>query len=252
MSTVGPLTRSHPQAELTAVGESGVRVTGRTGDADRDWLLAHTLAARLHAEAEDTCTGALPTYESVLVEFDPARTGLERTLDLLEAALDDLDLDGPLHPDPRHFRVPVLYGSGAEEDPWGPDMARVAEVTGLGVHEIIERHSGSTYLIRCLGAPGGSPMVYGPDLGVPIPRLRSPRASVPQGAVSLAGLQATIAPTSAPGGWCVIGRTPLVQLDLGSPTLVPYRPGDTLRFVPVDEHEFRAREGAAMTPEEVA
>lgn len=250
--TTARFSRTHPRAKLAAVGESAVRVTGRTGDADRDWTLAHKLAARLHARADGPYTGALPTYESVLVEFDAVRTDLVRTLDDLEAALEDLDLDSPLHPDSRHFRVPVLYGAPEEEDPYGPEMARVAEITGLSAPEIIARHSEPTYVIRCLGAPGGSPMVYGPDLGVPVPRLSSPRPSVPQGAVSLAGLQATIAPTSAPGGWSVIGRTPLRQLDLSSETLVPYRPGDTLRFCTIDEDEFRARAGNPMIAEATA
>lgn len=243
------LSRTHLLAELTAVGESAVRVTGRTGDAERDWALAHKLAARLHAQTDSPFTGALPTYESVLVEFDPVRTDLERTFEDLENALEALDLDGPLHAESRHFRVPVLYGSPEEEDAYGPEMARVAEVTGLSAPEIIARHSEPTYLIRCLGAPGGSPMVYGPDLGTPVPRLRSPRARVPQGAVSLAGRQATIAPTSAPGGWSVIGRTPLSQLDLNSATLVPYRPGDTLRFFAVDHDEFQDRVGMPMIAE---
>lgn len=242
-------TRTHHLAELTAVGESAVRLTGRTGDAETDWLLAHKVAAVLHDRSDDRITGALPTYESVLVEFDPSRTELEATLEDLGAVLEGLDLDSPLHPESRRFRVPVLYGSCDEEDPYGPDMARVAELTGLDREEIISRHSRPTYLIRCLGAPGGSPMVYGPDLGVPVPRLRSPRVRVPQGAVSLAGRQATITPTSAPGGWCVIGRTPLRQLDLDSATLVPYRPGDTIEFVPVDEAEFRRRSGEQMTRE---
>lgn len=241
--------RSHPLAELIAVGESAVRITGRTGDVERDWTLAHKLADRLHARDGGPYTGALPTYESVLVEFDAVHTDLERTLEDLASALEDLDLDSPLHAHSRHFRVPVLYGTPDEEDPYGPDMARVCEVSGLSAPEIIARHSSPTYVIRCLGAPGGSPMVYGPDLGTPVPRLRSPRPSVPQGAVSLAGRQATIAPTSAPGGWCVIGRTPLRQLDLSSKTLVPYRPGDTLGFFSIGEDEFRARAGSPMTAE---
>src|SRR5699024_2368560 len=96
------------------------------------------------------------------------------------------------------------------------------------------------------GAPGGSPMVYGPDLGVPVPRLTSPRASVPQGAVSLAGLQATITPTTAPGGWSVIGRTPLSLLELTGAYLVPFRTGDTLRFYPIGTEEFHRRECERM------
>src|SRR5699024_11693328 len=113
-----------------------------------------------------------------------------------------------LHQRPRHFQVPVLYGTQDPSDPFGPDMRRVMETTGLALPEIVARHSEPTYVIRCLGAPGGSPMVYGPDLGAPVPRLTSPRASVPQGAESLAPLQGTTNPTPAPRGWTVSRQHP--------------------------------------------
>lgn len=250
--TAAEFSRSHPLAELTAVGESAVRVTGRTGDAERDWTLVHKLADHIHSRGAGPYTGAVPTYESVLVEFDASATDLERALEDLETSLQDLDVDSPLRPRPRHFRVPVLYGKQNPTDPFGPDMDRVVEITGLPLQEIIARHSEPTYIIRCLGAPGGSPMVYGPDLGAPVPRLTSPRTSVPQGAVSLAGRQATITPTTAPGGWSVIGRTPLRLLDLSGDALVPYRPGDTLQFFPIGPEEFGDREGGQMTAEVTA
>ena len=244
--TAAGLARVHHLADLVPVGESAVRVTGRTGDREKDWVLAHKLARSLHERTTGVSASAVPTYESVLVEFDASVTDLERVLDDLEASIQDLDVDGPLHQRPRHFQVPVLYGTQDPSDPFGPDMGRVMETTGLALPEIVARHSEPTYVIRCLGAPGGSPMVYGPDLGVPVPRLTSPRASVPQGAVSLAGFQATITPTTAPGGWSVIGRTPLRLLELTGDSLVPYRPGDTLRFFPIGTEEFHRREGERM------
>lgn len=235
-------------AEITAVGESAVRVEGRTGHAEQDWLLAHKLAAHLHAGESAIYTGALPTYESVLVEFDAVATDIDSVIADLTAALPTLDLDGPLLADPQHFRVPVLYGAlgrSQEHEP-GPDMTRVAELTGLSVEEVIARHIEPRYVVRCLGAPGGSPMLDGPQLSVTVPRLPSPRPSVPQGAVSLAGRQATITPATAPGGWCVIGQTPLRVLDLDSDSLVPYRPGDTLEFYSIGGDEFRELEGQSM------
>ena len=243
------LLQSHPHADLVRVGENAVRITGRTGDAEKDWRLAHAVSAQLHSRESVTYVSAVPTYESVLIEFDATTTDLGEVLEDLEDVLDHVHLDLPLRPQPRTFQVPVLYGDDDPENPYGPDMSRVMKITGLGAQEIIARHSESTYTIRCLGAPGGSPMVYGPDLGVPIPRLRSPRTRVPQGAVSLAGLQATIAPTVAPGGWSVIGRTPLQQLDLDDEHLVPYQPGDFLSFHPIDADAFLELEGRRMEAE---
>ncbi|MGZ4661916.1 MAG: carboxyltransferase domain-containing protein, partial [Arthrobacter sp.] len=78
----------------------------------------------------------------------------------------------------------------------------------------------------------------GPDFPLPVPRLKDPRLSVPAGAVAVAGRQAVIAPAAAPGGWCVIGQTPLVVLDASSEPLVPYVPGDLLRFQQIKPEEF--------------
>ena len=116
----------------------------------------------------------------------------------------------------------------------------------MSVDELIGRHTAKTYVIRCFGSPAASPMMDAPDLPVTVPRLSSPRASVPEGVVSLAGRQAVIAPASAPGGWQVIGRTPLRLLDPRGEPPVPYRPGDTLRFQRIGSDEFEARRGEAM------
>ena len=232
-------------AEISTAGESAVRVTGRTGDRERDWRLVHQLARHFTCSEVTGFVVAIPTYESVLLEFDAALTGHEEIIARIAETVPALDLDAPLHEDPRHFRVPVLYGGEG-----GPDLERVAEITGLSAEEVIAAHCAPTYTVRCLGAPGGSPMLDGPSLPVAIPRLASPRTHVPQGAVSLAGRQATITPAAAPGGWCVIGRTPLTVLDLDAEPLVPYRPGDTLRFEPASTREVERLAGARMTPEE--
>jgi allophanate hydrolase subunit 1 len=81
-------------------------------------------------------------------------------------------------------------------------------------------------------------MMDGPDFPFPVPRLKDPRLSVPAGAVSVAGRQAVIAPAKAPGGWCVIGQTPLTILDAAREPLVPYVPGDELRFRQIAEADF--------------
>ena len=101
-------------------------------------------------------------------------------------------------------------------------------------------------MIRCLGAPAGSPMMDGPDFPFPVPRLKDPRLSVPAGAVSVAGRQAVIAPAAAPGGWCVIGQTPLTVLDVAAEPLVPYVPGDTLRFQQIQPEEFAKYAGRKL------
>ncbi len=89
-------------------------------------------------------------------------------------------------------------------------------------------------------------MTDGPDFRVPIPRLAIPRLRVPPGAISVAGSQTVIGPVAAPSGWRQIGRTPLTILQTEDDNVVPYRPGDRVRFFPVDERAYAALLGTPM------
>lgn len=235
------------RAVVAACGPAALRVTGATGERERDWRLVHHLARRLADEQVVGVLGSIPTYESVLVEIDPAATDLQRVRAETERLIAAIDLDEPLSCAPRHFSVPVVYGGDS-----GPDLGRVAEITGLHTEDVIALHTEPLYTVRCLGAPGGSPMLDGPAFPVPVPRLASPRTNVPAGAVSVAGRQATITPARAPGGWCVIGWTPLAVMDLAEEPPVPYRPGDTLSFHRIDEATASRLAGARLQAGEAA
>ncbi|MGI6878063.1 5-oxoprolinase subunit B family protein [Microbacterium sp. gxy059] len=234
-------------ARIQPTGESALRVTGATGDRETDWRIAHMVARAVTTPGIEGVHTAIPTYESTLIEFDPLTTTAAAMSAIVQAVLGEIDPSQPLTRNPREFVVPVLYGGEG-----GPDLPDVAALTGLDEEEVVAAHLAPTYVIRCLGAPGGSPMLDGPDLPVPVPRLKSPRVHVPQGAVSLAGRQATITPAPAPGGWSLIGRTPLVVLDLDADPLVPYAPGDTLRFERIDEERFAELRGRRLEPAEAA
>lgn len=230
---------------IQATGESAIRVTGVSGDTEEDWRVVHKIARAVTVPGIDGVSCAIPTYESVLIEFDPEKTTLQAMHAIVQAVAGELDPDGPLTRSPRKFVVPVLYGGD-----YGPDLADIASLTGLSEEAVIAAHLAPTYVIRCLGAPGGSPMLDGPELPVPVPRLKSPRTHVPQGVVSIAGRQATITPAAAPGGWALIGRTPFTVLDLAAEPLVPYAPGDSLRFERIDEARFHELRGRRLTATE--
>jgi KipI family sensor histidine kinase inhibitor len=219
-------------------GDAALRVVVRTGDAEADWVTAHSLAGWLAATGIEGIYGAVPTYDSVLIEFDPFLTSAGQVRSFVSIGMRELEMAGPAVREPRRFEVPVVYGGE-----YGPDLERVATHQGLTVEDVVARHTAKTYVVRCLGAPAGSPMMDGPDFPYPVPRLKDPRLSVPAGAVSVAGRQAVIAPAVAPGGWCVIGQTPLTVLDAAREPLVPYLPGDELRFYPIREEDFGAFAG---------
>ncbi|RNE67314.1 5-oxoprolinase subunit B family protein [Cryobacterium tepidiphilum] len=225
---------------IAACGPAAIRVSGCSGDREQDWRVVHHLARSLARRGGLGLTGSIPTYESVLIEFDPMLVSATAVAERIRESLDAITPDEALSSAPQTFTIPVLYGGEM-----GPDLDDVARLIGLEAEDVIRVHQESNYTVRCLGAPGGSPMLDGP-FPVPVPRLSSPRASVPAGVVSVAGRQATVAPASAPGGWSVIGRTPLTLLDLTREPLVPYAPGDRIRFTRINEETFDALSGERL------
>lgn len=212
-------------------GDSAIMVTAARGDEAQRWETVHALADALEAAGIDGIHGLVPTYDTLLVEFDCVRVGHA----VVRRAIAQAARQGRTRsrPEPVRFVVPVVYGGEH-----GPDLAIVAEQLGLSEQEVIDAHSGADLTVRCLGAPAGAPMMDGPAFGKPVPRLASPRTSVPAGSVAVAGRQAVICPLPSPGGWPLLGRTPLRVLDLGAERLTAYRPGDRFRFVPIEAGDW--------------
>jgi len=230
-----------PVATISASGNAALRVSSALEDREAGWRLVHHLARFIDDARVPGVECVIPTYDAALIEIDPVESSLERMRSYLESVIARLDADRPLTETPRLFEVPVLYDLDGELD-----LRMVAEAQGLSAADIVRLHSEPSYVVRCLGAPGGSPMLDGPAFPLPVPRLSSPRASVPQGVVSVAGRQATITPAAAPGGWALIGRTPLVVLDLDAEPFVPYEPGDLIRFRPIARDEYVSLLGTRM------
>lgn len=226
---------------ISASGDSALRVVATLPDREAAWRLVHRLAGHLDRVQVPGVVGSIPTYDALLIETDPVRADLARLTSFLAHLADRMNLDEPLALVPREFEVPVLYDVAET-----PDLRLVAESQGLTVAEVVRIHSEPRYVVRCLGAPGGSPMLDGPAFPRAVPRLSSPRAAVPQGMVSVAGRQATITPAVAPGGWPLIGRTPLTVIDLAAEPFVPYGPGDIITFHPIDRSEFDRLRGRRM------
>lgn len=228
-------------ATISTSGNAALRVSSVLADREAGWRLVHHLARFIDDARVPGIECVIPSYDAALIEIDSVEASLERVRSYVESALGRIDVGRPLTETPRRFDVPVLYDLDGELD-----LAMIAEAQGLSPAEIVRLHSEPSYVVRCLGAPGGSPMLDGPAFPAPVPRLSSPRANVPQGVVSVAGRQATITPAAAPGGWPLIGRTPLVLLDLDAEPFVPYEPGDLIRFYAIERDEYDALLGTRM------
>jgi KipI family sensor histidine kinase inhibitor len=173
----------------------------------------------------------MPTYRSVLVIYDPIQTtpeNLEIHLEDLENNLECLEL-----PSPKRVEIPVCYGEG-----FGPDLSFVAEHTGLIAKEIKRIHSSHEYQIFMIGFTPGFPFLGGMDERLATPRLKTPRKLVPAGSVGIANNQTGIYPVDSPGGWQIIGRTPLRLFSPTKKNPFLYSAGDRIKFKPIDQVEF--------------
>ncbi len=173
----------------------------------------------------------IPTYRSLLMVYDPRQTNperLESTLARLEERLDRSR--SPLHAPSRY---PVLYGGEM-----GPDIDFVAEHTGMTVDDVIERHSEPSYQIYMIGFTPGFAFLGGLPDELATPRLPTPRTDVPAGSVGIANNQTGMYPVTSPGGWQLIGRTPLKLFD-------PYREEPFL-YQAGDSHQVQARNSSGV------
>ena len=144
----------------------------------------------------------------------------------------------------RAIEVPVCY------DPeLALDLVEVAERVKLAPEEVARRHAAAEYRVLMMGFSPGLPYLGGLDPSIAVPRRATPRATVPAGSVAIANLQGVVYPYAIPGGWNVIGRTPLTVFDAGRAPPSLFAPGDRVRFAPVSRAEFeRLREAGRAAP----
>lgn len=191
--------------------------------------MVHRAAAVLAEDAGEGIIETVPTFRSLLVHYDPRVTSAEALQQRL-AALDlgTVEATGPA----RIWRLPVLYGGEA-----GPDLGPAADELGLSPDEVVALHAGMVYRVYVQGFLPG--FAYLGDLPgrLELPRLATPRVRVLAGSVAIAQRMTGVYPVESPGGWRLLGNTPLRFFDPANspPTLLA--PGDGVRFVPVDAGE---------------
>ena len=174
----------------------------------------------------------IPTYRSLLIQYDPgviSYKSLEGKLKKLLARLDSVEI-----PPSEVLEVPVLYGG----EEMGPDLKFVAENAKMSEAEVIKLHSEPEYLIYMLGFTPGFTYLGGLNDAIETPRLKTPRVKIPAGSVGIAGKQTGVYPIDSPGGWQLIGRTPLKMYDADREKPILPEAGQYIKFVPIDRAEF--------------
>jgi len=176
-------------------------------------------------------TETVPTYRSLLVYFEPLQISSKKLREILGSLAQQPEESGL--PKPKIIEIPTVYGGE-----YGPDLEFAAAYNRLSVSEVVQIHTGTPYLIYMIGFIPGYPYMGGMSPRIATPRLETPRMKVPAGSVGIAGNQTGIYPAESPGGWRLIGRTPLKLFhpDLEPPAL--FQAGDYLTFVSITPEEF--------------
>lgn len=193
----------------------------------------HVLGRSLMQEVPEV-KEVVPTYRSLLVYFDPLVISRSRLSARIEELIGSGD-GGAASAGARVVEIPVCYGGD-----FGPDIGFVAEHNGLSQEEVIAVHTSRPYLVYMLGFTPGFPYLGGMSERIATPRLKTPRTIIPAGSVGIAGSQTGFYPVASPGGWQLIGRTPIKGFDPQSATPFMIAAGDYLQFRSVSPTEYEA------------
>ena len=177
----------------------------------------------------------IPTYCSLLINYNPQAISYKELHHRIESIVKmDTKTESITK---KVYEIPTCYGGK-----YGPDLKNIAEHAGLSEEEVIRIHSSSDYLIYMLGFLPGFTYLGGLDERIHTPRLANPRVLIPAGSVGIGGSQTGIYPVDSPGGWQLMGMTPVKTYDPNRAEPILVQAGDYIRFVPVSEEEYLAIE----------
>lgn len=219
------------ELRCSPLGDSAVRIAfGETISIE----VNHKIRSFCELLKSDPPTGVVewtPSYTAVTVFYNPTKTSYKSLVFELINLLKKLD--ETVLPKARRVIVPVCYG-----DEFGPDIDHVAQYNNMRKEDVISIHTSGEYLIYMLGFTPGFPYMGGMSKAISTPRLSVPRPRVPSGSVGIAGEQTGIYSLTTPGGWQIIGRTPLVLYDGKREQPSIFEAGDYVQFRPIDKLEF--------------
>ena len=233
--------------QFTPLGDSALLV--ELGDAINESTHRRVQAAwrALAAEPLPGVSETVPAYTSVTLFYDPWRVVQagapeKEIIAWLTARVRERLKDPPksAKTKPRTVEIPVCYGGD-----FGPDLGRVAAQARMFPDEVVKRHSAATYLVYLIGFAPGFPYLGGLPKQLATPRHAKPRMAVPPGSVGIAGEQTGIYPQSTPGGWNLIGCTPLKLFQPGANPPVLLQAGDEVKFKAITPEEFAKLKGAS-------
>ncbi len=214
--------------EKALVVEFGSRIDPQTN------VRVQSLSRSLGRDPIPGVVETIPTFRSLLVAYDPLLIGFDELVSRIQAV-------ETRPPEPCGAKtsvvIPTVYGGE-----FGLDIGFVARHNRISVEDVIRLHVSVSYLVYMIGFTPGFPYLGGLPSMIATPRLQVPRTRVPAGSVGIAGEQTGVYPVQSPGGWQLIGRTPLKLYDPARENPVLLEPGDSVRFERIDEATFRELE----------
>ncbi len=192
----------------------------------------------LRSELSDTLLDIVPSYTSILLSCNLRKTGLRSFVTRIRSILKQLDKSAGEQLERKQILLPVFYGEEV-----ALDHAEVSEYAGLAFSEVVKLHTSECYRVFAIGFAPGFAFLGNTHPDITMPRKANPRLKVPPGSVAIADRQTAVYPRQSPGGWQVIGRTPLNLLDLSQSSLSTFAMGDEVRFQAIDRQTFLAMGG---------
>lgn len=217
--------------KLLTAGDSSILLQfGNTIDPAINRKIAATVQL-MREQHINGVTDVIPAFCSLLINYDPRVISYEQIKRRMEALVKIDVTAGDTRK--RVFEIPVCYGGE-----YGPDIQNIADHAGMSVEEVIQIHTSRDYLIYMLGFLPGFTYLGGLDERIHTPRLANPRIRIPAGSVGIGGSQTGIYPMDSPGGWQLMGMTPVKTYDPDREVPILVEAGDYIRFVAIDEDEF--------------
>lgn len=208
-------------------GDSALRVAFKNEISEETNASVLALCRTVEDAAFRGIISCIPAYCTLLIEYDPLILNYQEAKQLVLS----LKVDSLKQRCGRLVRIPTCYGGE-----YGPDLGEVAAQTGLTAEEVIRRHTASLCRVYMLGFRPGFPYLGGMDESIAVPRRKTPRTSIAAGSVGIAGKQTGIYPEASPGGWNIIGRTPLKLFSEKNRSLL--QPGDMIQFCAVSSETY--------------
>lgn len=220
-----------PDIRILTAGDSALLIEfGKEIDPETNRKIT-ALVQLMREQHIEGIVDVIPAFCSLLINYDPRVLSYEELKERMEHLLKMETKTEATRK--RIFEIPVCYGGE-----YGPDIENIAEHAGLSAEEVIKIHSSKDYLIYMLGFLPGFTYLGGLDERIYTPRLASPRLKIRAGSVGIGGSQTGIYPLDSPGGWQLMGLTPVRTYDPKRQTPILVEAGDYIRFIPIDEEEF--------------